>query len=76
MAAGTARAWSQKPVKFEAGEKLDGAKIERQTPTGLQHSAQRCRDNGAATLGRRPKMTATLKGLNQGGRRWLQPFQG
>jgi hypothetical protein len=49
-----------KPVKFEAAEKRTSSKIDAEagytnhsaTPTGLQPSAQRCRDSGAATLGR------------------------
>jgi hypothetical protein len=34
-------------------------------PKGFHQSAQRCHDEGEATLGNRIKMKSTLKGLNQ-----------
>ena len=33
-------------------------------PKGLNHSAQRCRDEGSATLGKARKIPSTLKELN------------
>jgi hypothetical protein len=34
-------------------------------PKGLRHSAQRCRDEGAATLGNGAQIVSTLKELQQ-----------
>jgi hypothetical protein len=59
---------------------LTGAGARPPIPTGLNHSAQRCRSEpdgrGAATLGQRPTKSSTPSGLPPHPPGWIQPLQG
>ena len=50
---------------YGAGEDPEGIASFSPTATRLQHSAQRCRDAGTATLGNGAQHLSTLKELNQ-----------
>jgi hypothetical protein len=59
-----------------AGNKYAAATALRNIPKGFYHSAQRCRDEGTATLGGELQVETTLKALNHTTMVVVQPHFG